>query len=191
MGYPIQTDVALRSDAARALDALRRIVSTLHESSRAAEHRLGVSGAQLFVLQQLVDAPASSVNELAERTRTHQSSVSVVVRRLVERGLVRRRASRDDARRQEVAITAAGRALLERAVPTAQQRLVEGLDSLATAEARRLADALEGWLAAAGISTGEPPLFFEHETSTRSRKRAAKSTGGGARRTRKSSRGTR
>ena len=138
-----------------------------------------------------MDAPASSVNELAERTRTHQSSVSVVVRRLVERGLVRRRASRDDARRQEVAITAAGRALLERAVPTAQQRLVEGLDSLATAEARRLADALEGWLAAAGISTGEPPLFFEHETSTRSRKRAAKPTGGGARRTRKSSRGTR
>ena len=35
------------------------------------------------------------MNDLAERTATHQSSVSVVVRRLVDRGLVSRHAVSD------------------------------------------------------------------------------------------------
>ncbi len=61
------------------LDAIRRIVQALRESSRAAEKRVGLSGAQLFVLQTLGESPGLSLNELAERTRTHQSSVSVVV----------------------------------------------------------------------------------------------------------------
>jgi hypothetical protein len=39
------------------LDAVRRIVRALHESSRAAEKTLGVTGAQLFVLQTLADVP--------------------------------------------------------------------------------------------------------------------------------------
>ena len=72
------------------LDAMRRIVQALRESSRWAERHVGLSGAQLFVLQTLAETPGLSVNELAERTHTHQSSVSVVVSRLaarlVERG---------------------------------------------------------------------------------------------------------
>ena len=56
------------------LDSLRRIVQALRgESSRRAEQDLGVSGAQLFVLDALALAPALSVNELAYRTRTHQN----------------------------------------------------------------------------------------------------------------------
>ena len=59
----------------QALDGIRRILRDLRVSSRAAEQELGLSGAQLFVLQQLAQAPAESLNELANRTRTHQSSV--------------------------------------------------------------------------------------------------------------------
>jgi len=78
------------------LDAVRRIVRALHESSRAAEKTLGVTGAQLFVLQTLADVPGLSLNALAEQTHTHQSSVSTVVSRLAERGLVLRAAAADD-----------------------------------------------------------------------------------------------
>ena len=67
------------------------------------------------MLQQLAAAPAKSVNELADRTYTHQSSVSVVVRRLVEQGLVARRRASDDGRRRELSLTAAGRRLVARA----------------------------------------------------------------------------
>src|SRR4051794_8130303 len=70
-------------DVRAIMDAIRRIVRVLRVSSRAAEKQVGLSGAQLFVLHKLADTPALSLNELADRTRTHQSSVSVVVQRLV------------------------------------------------------------------------------------------------------------
>ena len=49
------------------MDALRRIVRALRISARAAEGRLGISGAQLFVLHQLANGDASSIEELAAR----------------------------------------------------------------------------------------------------------------------------
>jgi len=55
-------------------------VQALRVSSRAAERDVGLSAAQLFVLDRLAGADqALCVNELAQRTLTHQSSVSVVV----------------------------------------------------------------------------------------------------------------
>src|SRR5665213_199086 len=69
------------------LDSIRRIVRLLRVSSREAEREVGLSGAQLFVLRTLSEHKFLSVNELAERTHTHQSSVSVVVQVLVDKGL--------------------------------------------------------------------------------------------------------
>jgi DNA-binding MarR family transcriptional regulator len=117
-----------------ALDAIRRIIRVLRLSSGRTERELGIGSAQLFVLQQLASAPAGSVNELAQRTYTHQSSVSVVVRRLVEQGLVTRRPAPDDGRRRELSLTAAGRRLVARAPVPAQVRLIEGLESLRPGE---------------------------------------------------------
>ncbi len=90
------------------LDAIRRIVQALRESSRLAESRVGLSGAQLFVLRTAAEVPGLSLNELAERTRTHQSSVSAVVTRLAREGLVQKRAADGDARRVESACRRAG-----------------------------------------------------------------------------------
>ena len=124
------------------LDSIRYVVRTLRVSGRAAEQTVGVSGAQLYVLQQLARSPAQSLNELAERTLTHQSSVSVVVSRLVARRLVTRTVSPEDARRVVLTLTPAGRALLARAPEAAQARLVEGLRRLPPREARGLARGL-------------------------------------------------
>src|SRR5216110_1094694 len=108
----------------RALNAVRGIVHALNVNSRAIELEMGISLAQLFVLQQLVDRPAASLNELADRTATHQSSVSVVVKRLVERGLVSRTASPVDRRRLEITLTPAGESRVAGAPPTISTRLV-------------------------------------------------------------------
>jgi DNA-binding MarR family transcriptional regulator len=125
-----------------ALDGIRRVVQALRVSSRAAEQRVGLSAAQLFVLQRLASSPAMSINDLADATVTHQSSVSVVVRRLVERGLVRRGACSEDGRKAEVSLTARGRRLLERAPGAAQDRLIEGLRRMTPADRRALATQL-------------------------------------------------
>src|SRR6478672_12218073 len=85
-------------DVAQVFNSLRRLVHALHNASRDTERRLGVTGAQLFVLTQLRATPSISVNALAERTMTHQSTVSVVVRRLVRRKLVKKTRAAEDAR---------------------------------------------------------------------------------------------
>src|SRR5438105_26745 len=84
------------SETRSILDSIRRIVRALRLADRAAEKRLGLSGAQLFVLHKLAVGPALSLNELADRTLTHQSSVSVVVQRLVKRKLAARARSGKD-----------------------------------------------------------------------------------------------
>lgn len=129
-------------DLTRVLDSIRAIVRTMRLSARAAEETLGVNGAQLFVLQKLGEAPADSLAELASRTHTDPSSVSVVVSRLVARGLVSREASSEDARRITIALTAAGRALLRRAPRAAQTQLADAAAQLSQRQLRALADGL-------------------------------------------------
>ncbi|MBZ0231666.1 MAG: MarR family transcriptional regulator [Deltaproteobacteria bacterium] len=143
------------------MDAIRRIVRVLRETSRAAEQRFGVSGAQLFVLHQLHARGAQTIGELADATATHQSSVSVVVQRLVDAGLVRRSTSVRDRRRREVTLTGRGTKLLERAPGVAQEGLLAGLASLPPAELRRLARALTALVAAMGADEEPATMFFE------------------------------
>lgn len=154
--------------SARTMDAARHLVRALAGSARAVQSRTGISGAQLFILRQLASADGPlSVNELADLTLTHQSTVSGVLNRLVERRLVTRSPSPDDARRAAVALTARGRALVADAPPTVQTQLVAGLAKLSAAQRSTLAETLEAWLEASGLG-GEPaPLFFERESAAR------------------------
>ena len=143
------------------LDGLRRIVQALRESSRRSEQALGVSGAQLFVLDTLAGAPALSLNELAQRTRTHQSSVSTVVARLAKRGLIRRSRAADDARRLNLALSPDGRRLVARAPDLAQNRLVRGIDKLRPASRRGLAAALAALANEVDGGRSTPQMFFD------------------------------
>jgi len=148
----------------RSLNAIRSIVRALRINTRSIELRMGISLAQLFVLQQLAERPADSLNELAERTATHQSSVSVVVRRLVERGYVSRTASAADKRRIEIDVTPAGRALLAGAPTTIQTQLVTTLSAMDRNDQVTLANLLERWLRGAKIDIASPPMLGEDES---------------------------
>jgi DNA-binding MarR family transcriptional regulator len=143
------------------LDHLRRLVHFLSVSSRSAEKSVGLSGAQLFVLQKLAESPSLSVNDLAERTQTHQSSVSVIVQKLVRRGLVSRLRSKSDARRWELSLTPKGRQLLRRSPPVAQDRLIQAIQRLPLDSRRRLSTLLAQLALQAGIESAPPALFFE------------------------------
>jgi DNA-binding MarR family transcriptional regulator len=154
------------------LDAVRRIVRSLHESSRAAEKTLGLSGAQLFVLQTLADAPGLSLNALAEQTHTHQSSVSTVVSRLVERGLVLRAPAADDARRLELRVSAEGRRLVARAPDAAQARLIQAIGQLTPETRRTLARSMHELTRTMELDGRAPVMFFD--TPDRKGKRSAR-----------------
>ena len=143
------------------LNALRHIVRSLRVSSRTAEQRVGLSGAQLFVLQCLAARSPCSVNELAARTATDQSSVSVVVSRLVARGCVRRVPSQTDRRRVELSLTNAGTALLHSAPEVVQDRLLFALGELPKTELKDLARSLGKLVELAEVEQAAPSLFFE------------------------------
>ena len=149
------------SDAARAMDALRRIVHALHAANARAEAGLRVTAAQLFVLRQIGLQPGLSMKELAERTRSAQSSVSEVVGRLVSEALVDRRASLEDGRRVELSLTRAGRAIASRAGETVQERLVAAYERLDAGDQARLAELLESWLTEADLAAGPATFFFQ------------------------------
>jgi DNA-binding MarR family transcriptional regulator len=150
-----------------AMNAVRRIVRALRLSSRASEKALGVSTAQLFVLQQLAEAAARSsapsIAQLATLTATDPSSVSVVVSRLAQRGLCARRASKADARRAEVTITPAGRALLQEAPQPVQSRMLDALAQMASERRIELVAGLEEIVHALGMADHAPVMFFEDE----------------------------
>jgi MarR family transcriptional regulator, organic hydroperoxide resistance regulator len=148
-------------EAARVMDALRRVVRALRVSTHASERDLGVSAAQLFVLRQLALAPRQSVGELATRTRTSQGSVSEVVSRLVAHGFVERHTAESDRRRAELSPTAEGRAVLARASETIQERLLAGLARMSEEQRRALAAGMDEWLASAGLGEVPATMFFE------------------------------
>jgi len=149
---------------AEIMDGVRAVVRALRINTRAIEKQMGISLAQLWVLQILEQGPAESLNELAVATATHQSSVSVVVRRLVERGLVTRATVNADKRRVRIELTEAGRSLLGKAPPTVQVALVSALRRMAPERRDALAKLMTDWLTAAGLDlTKEPPMLMEDD----------------------------
>lgn len=153
--------VASASEVARVMNDVRRVVRALHGASGESTRALGVSAAQLFVLRQVAVRPGQSLSELAHRTHTTQSSVSEVIGRLGTLGMVERRPAESDRRRAELTLTPAGRAVLLRAPDTVQERLIAGLSRLPEWQRQALADAMDAWLAEAGLAAVPPTMFLE------------------------------
>jgi DNA-binding MarR family transcriptional regulator len=153
------------TDSQRILDSIRRLVRLLRLADRAAQSAVGLSGAQLFVLQELGKTPALSLGALAERTRTDQSSVSVVVTRLVEAGLVSRDRDDRDARRLVLTLTRSGRALLHKAPAAMQQKIIGALEEFKKDELTRFADSFARLVDLLGAESGAAPMMFEDDAT--------------------------
>ena len=144
------------------MDSFRRIVHALRSSHRAAGD-LDLTGAQLFVLAALGSAGGTvGVKDLADKTRTDPSTVSVVVGRLVNRGLVKRVRSASDTRRVELSLTARGRAALRKTPTTvAQSKLAEALGRLSKADAATLKRTLKHIVEMMGEADAPAPMLFD------------------------------
>jgi DNA-binding MarR family transcriptional regulator len=154
------------ADIQAILDGIRLLVHRLRESSREAERRLGLSSAQIFVLHHLSAAGELSINDLAARTYTHQSSVSVVVSRLVRKGLVERGRAADDARRSALRLSPKGRRVLQPAREMPQAALIRILRHLPARRRREMATAMRQVAVEMG-ATRTPSMFFEGLAKTR------------------------
>lgn len=164
LAVPVQRD-----ESTRALDCIRRLVTALGESARAVEQRTGVTNAQVFVLRLLAqnrESDGLTINALAARTLTQQSTVSLLVQRLESKGFVERQRASDDARRVLVSLTREGRAIARRAPEPPLARMLRSLDTLPGDELQALTHGLGSLLKAMKAPPALEPLF---ETGKRRR----------------------
>lgn len=148
-------------DLSRALNSLRRIVRAGRGATQAVESRFGVSSAQLYVLQTLAESPGMSIKDLVALTLTTNSSVSEVVGRLVDSGLVIRDVAPEDRRRKVLTLTEAGVEIVRHSPRTIQHDLIDGFLRLSLTDQHALARCLEDWCRLSGFGDLPPTMLFE------------------------------
>ena len=94
----------------------------------------GLSSVEWRVLATLHDGEPLTVSRLAKEVLSKQPTVTKLVQRMAEQGLVLLSADADDQRRTLVSITAAGRRLVRPLVSKARAHETAMLSSLATSE---------------------------------------------------------
>lgn len=119
-----------RKPAATPLSVLQRfrvLIRTAQRHSQWIERKSGVTGAQLWALQELLEAPGLRVGELAARMALHQSTASNMIDKLESSGLVAKERNSVDQRVVRLSLTEAGRDTLARAPSPARGVLPEAL----------------------------------------------------------------
>ncbi len=115
------------------LRALWALDHALQSASKRMESRLGVTGPQRFVIRMIGRFPGISAGEVSSLLHVHPSTLTGVLKRLEQRGLVVRRADPADARRALLELSAKGRRVdairsgtVEGAARKALARLTDG-----------------------------------------------------------------
>ncbi len=133
--------------------ALWALDHALQSASKRMEAGLGVTAPQRLVVRIVGRFPGISAGELSAILHLHPSTLTGVLQRLGERGLVVRRADPADARRALLELTAKGRAvdaLRSGTVEAAVRRALRRLSPSAERVVRETAETLSAELARLG-----------------------------------------
>lgn len=135
------------------LDFMRllwRIEHGLQSRSKQMEAAIGITGPQRLVLRIVDRFPALSAGELAHIVRLHPSTITGIVQRLVDKGLLGRTPDRADRRRIQLRVRPGARPFTRRSPTTIELAVTRALAGVPTAHVRHtrsvltaLADALE------------------------------------------------
>lgn len=140
------------------LDALVQLSFTMHQRLEASAARAGVSVTQSRLLGILRDREPT-IGELADHLDLGKSSVSGLIDRAAQRGLVSRSTDPDDGRSVRVRLEPAGRALIDGAVTTLEEEMHDVIAALTPAERRDWAALTVRMLAADAAGRGEGGPF--------------------------------
>lgn len=109
------------------LQRFRMLIRAAQRHSNWVERQAGVSGAQLWAMQEIADGEGVRVGELADRMALHQSTVSNLLDKLEGEGLIARQRKSADQRVVTVVLTDSGKERLERAPHPTRGLLPESL----------------------------------------------------------------
>lgn len=147
--------------------ALRRIVRAVDLHSRSLNFEHGVTGPQVAVLRTLDRHGALASSVLARQVNLSPPTVTGIVSRLAERGLVTRTRSAADRRQVQVGITATGQRLLGRSPSLLQDRFLARLGAIEDWERSALLSSLQrlAWMMDADDLDAGPHLVSGSDLS--------------------------
>ncbi len=128
------------------LDFIRLMWSVDHELQRASKRmvaRMGLTAPQRLAVRFIGRHAGLTLGQLAELLHMHPGTVTGIVRRLEERGLVEQTRDAQDTRRRHLALTAGGRRIDRRQKGTVEAAVRRTSTLLAPADFAAAARALE------------------------------------------------
>ena len=123
--------------------AIRRIIRAIDLQSRRLTERYKLTGPQLVTLREAERLVSPTTSALARAVHLSQPTVTGILNRLEQRGLVQRVRSSDDRRSVEIRVTEAGGELLDETPSLLQDRFRSELKRLDEWERHGLLSALQ------------------------------------------------
>ena len=153
----------LTRERSLALQNLRVVMRAAQRHSMQIEKQCGVSGAQLWVMQEIFEQPGLRMGELAARMSIHQTTASNLVEALVKKAHVRKLRDQPDQRVVSLSLTEQGLAVIAVAPQPARGLLPGALAQLDAASLMQLNAGLAALLAVVSPDdqqAGLQPLAF-------------------------------
>jgi len=140
--------------------ALRKIIRAIEMNSKKLIKRVGLTGPQLVILQEISRSGRITVGDIAQAVSLSQATVTGILERMEKRGLLVRQRSDRDKRRIMVSITEIGKKILDDAPPLMQEAFVEQFSSLQEWEQTMILSALQRLVALMDAKTIQTAPFL-------------------------------
>ncbi|MGB5986633.1 MAG: MarR family transcriptional regulator [Desulfobacterales bacterium] len=125
------------------LIALRKIIQAIDLNSRQLVKRVGLTGPQLLILQEISSLGKVTVGEIAQAVSLSQATVTGILDRMEKRELIARKRSEHDKRKMMIRITPSALQVLKAAPPLMQEAFEERFTSLPEWEQTMILSALQ------------------------------------------------
>jgi DNA-binding MarR family transcriptional regulator len=146
-----------------ALVAMRRILRATDIHAKQLSRETNLKTSQLLVIQTLDEVGEMTIGEIAARVNLAQASVTSIVDRLQEAGLLARQRGDSDKRKVFVQITPKGREVVERAPTALHDRFSERFTALEDWEQMQMVAVLERVAAMMDADRIEAAPVLDHE----------------------------
>ena len=123
--------------------SIRRLIQARELYTKELSRTYQVSASQLNCILALRENGPLPPSRIAKHMMVKSSTVTGVVDRLEQKGLVRRARNSPDRRVINVELTEAGTRLAENAPPPIQQKIIDGLSTLTERQVNRIVKALQ------------------------------------------------
>jgi DNA-binding MarR family transcriptional regulator len=153
------------------IDNIRRVFQVVHEQSKKAKRKTGITGPQLWAIKLIKELSPVRVSDLARSMYIHPATVVGILDRLEVNGFVVRKRSKVDKRVVRVELTGKGKKLVVDAPQIAQGLLVVGLERLTLKRLKAISSALDELVIILGAQELPPQMILSPEVNIPAKKK--------------------